>query len=195
MGGTYDLLNTVTASEGATSLAISSIPQTYNDLVIYFEACGDSSNNENMNGYIRFNDITSTTYLMQNLYSIQSGNYSSGNIDSTKVINSTYFQLYNMSTGATSPRNLEFSTYKITIPNYRRLNQGGGTQYQPMILEMNCLNTSGTGSSYSNGFGFSSWSLAAANSVQINKIEYTGNNQGFGLKAGSNIKIYGIKYS
>jgi hypothetical protein len=193
MGGTYDLLNTVTASEGATGLEISSIDQTYNDLVIYFEVCGDSSNNENMNGYIRFNDITSTDYVMQNFYSVDSGNYTTGNVKNTRVWSGTYFQLYNMSTGATSPRNLEFSTYKITIPNYRRLNVPSGTQYQPMILEMNCLNT--TGSTYSNGFGFASWSLTAANSVQINKIAYTGNNQNFGLKAGSNIKVYGIKYS
>lgn len=193
MGGTYDLLNTVTASEGATSLEISSIPQTYNDLVVYFEVCGDSSNNETMNGYIRFNDITSTDYVMQNFYAKETGSITGGQINTSKVTSSTYFQIYNMSTGASSPRNLEFSTYKITIPNYRRLNVPSGTQYQPMILEMNCLNT--TGSTYSNGFGFASWSLIAANSVQINKIAYTGNNQNFGLKAGSNIKVYGIKYS
>lgn len=192
MAGTYDLLGTATASGGAMSLGVDSIPQTYNDLVVIFEACGDNSGNENMNGYIRFNDITSSDYVMQTMYSAYTTGTTRANMYISQVGPGTYFQIYKMPTGS---GNNNWGTYKITIPNYRRLHQPSGTNYQIAILEMNCKQDDFTGVAYSNGFGWASWSLASDNSVAITKVEYTGNNQSYGLQAGASMRVYGIKNS
>ena len=192
MAGTYDLLGTATASGGAMSLGVDSIPQTYNDLVVIFEACGDDSGNENMNGYIRFNDITSSDYVMQSMYLTENAGATRSSMNVVRSAAGAYFQIYKMPTGS---GNYHWGTYKITIPNYRRLHQPSGTNYQIAILEMNCKQDDFTGVAYSNGFGWAAWSLASDNSVAINKVEYTGNNQSYGLQAGSSMRVYGIKNS
>jgi hypothetical protein len=67
MPATYDSIATTTVSgTSTTTIALTSIPSTYTDLVLVTNI--KTTNNNNGNGWIRFNSDTGTNYSQTRLY-------------------------------------------------------------------------------------------------------------------------------
>lgn len=63
MAATYDFLGETVADGNSGVLSIASIPQTHNDLVVFFEGWGVSGDAPAVtDGYLRFNNNSSTVY-------------------------------------------------------------------------------------------------------------------------------------
>ena len=133
MPATYTLISSNVLSSTAASVAFTSIPSTYTDLVIRMSAKSTATNTATYAGYYRFNSQTSNysnTYLLWS-----SGTYTPG---SGRTSNAQEIQNLQVNTSNSLFTNV-FNNTEIYIPNY------GVVQSKPSsvftVSEMN--NTAG----------------------------------------------------
>jgi len=108
MANTFELIATVTVgSGGAATMAFTSIPATYTDLLVKRSARGTASGN-NVDTKMTFNGVT-TAYTIRNVY----GDGTSAASFSDATTNYTGGE-----TNGTSTTALTFDNAEIYIPNY-----------------------------------------------------------------------------
>jgi hypothetical protein len=115
MPTTYKAIATVTVgSGGASSIAFSSIPDTYTDLLVKISARTNVSN-WNDNSIVRFNGDTGTNYSNRRL------NAEGSTVSTSSNTSQDGFYYFNFD-GSTATSNT-FCNNKMYIPNYTSSNQ------------------------------------------------------------------------
>jgi hypothetical protein len=173
MATTYTLISATTVGTATSTITLSSIPQTYTDLVLKISARGDASSLSSllMVGFNSSSINTSCTYLYSQ--------YSSGTIASGRdsAATSAGFGYFN---GATSTSNT-FGSIEIYIPDYT-----ASTTKQIGSIAMYENNAS-----QAYGWAQASFANSTAAITSINLSRLIANN----FLAGSSFYLYGIKNS
>jgi hypothetical protein len=173
MANTYTLISSNTLSATTASVTFSSIPQTYNDLVLKVSARADTVDT-NVNIYIQFNGNTTGS----NYNGLQYGYYSANN-NYNEVFNRNQMDYGLWASGANILTNM-FAANEVYIPNY--------TSSMLKVLGAQGIieNNSSSGWALMTS---SEWRQTAA-VTSILMQPYSGN-----FLAGSTFWLYGIKNS
>ncbi len=171
MANTYTAIATVTVgSGGAATMAFSSIPATYTDLLVKCSLRSDTSGTSRGLD-LTFNSNTGANYSTRYVYGY-SGGTASG---STSAATSMYAGLY----GGTSYTASTFSNIEIYIPNY------AGSTNKSVSIDSVMENNSTT-----NYIGF--WAGLWAQTTAISSIQLLGS---INFVQYSTATLYGIKNS
>jgi hypothetical protein len=181
MAATYDLLGEVTATGSSGTLSLAAIPQTHNDLVIFFSGWGLSGTNSYADGIFRVNGTTSSVYSSNQM----------------SIINNTT-QSAQEETGQTSCRILNISCdtsttypdrayFQIDINNYRKLLFSGTTKVVNFIAKQataHSLASTILGNVGTTSYGFTDNAPITSCTLTLNNAANFGN--------GSTLQVYGI---
>jgi hypothetical protein len=163
-GNTYEAIATTTLSSAAASVTLSSIPQTYTDLII---VCNLSTTSSSARGGIQLNNDGSALYSFTHL---------SGNGTSASTSRGTGTGWCDWYAGTTLPANTQISMISH-IQNYTNT-----TTYKSV------LSRAGAASNLTQA----SISLYRSTSA-ISVVSVSSLNGGFLFDAGSTFSLYGIK--
>ena len=174
MANTYTLINSTSLSSSAASVTFSSIPATYDDLLLSISARTDQAT-VGSQFYIRFNSDTSsaTTYSNTRISGDGVNTPTSGRNTSTDALRNLY-----SANGSTATSNT-FSSFELYVPSYRV------SQNKP-ISAFNVAETNAT-TAYINANALLWRDTSAITQIVI---EGQGN-----LVSGSTFWLYGIKNS
>ncbi len=168
MALTYEMVDKYTAATAQTSVTFSSIPQTYTDLVIVTNAIANVTGADLF--VVHFNgDNASNTYSLQSVYGTGTtyGTYSANN--------QVGHVIGNLSTNTSS----EYALSTFHIMNYTNT-----TTWKPFMCRSNSVSTSGIYMDLTAG----TWrSTSAITAIQLRTVN------GYQIKAGSTLTMYGIK--
>jgi hypothetical protein len=173
MANTYTLISSNTLSTTTASVTFSSIPQTYNDLVLKVSARADTVDT-NVNIYIQFNGNTTGTNYNGLLY----GYYSSAN-NYNQILNRNQMDYGLWASGANILTNM-FAANEVYIPNYT------SSMFKVLGAQGIIENNSSTGWALMTS---SLWRQTAAITTILMQ-PYSGS-----FLAGSTFWLYGIKNS
>ena len=110
MAATYELLASVTLAADASFIEFTSIPSTYDDLIILTSLKSDRANAAD-SGKITFNNVTTSTYSARILFGTGSS------VSSVSESSLSYMAVYQIATGTTATANT-FANGEMYIPNY-----------------------------------------------------------------------------
>ncbi len=169
---TYKLISSVTVgSGGASSIDLTSIPQTYTDLVIKL-----STRSTGLGNYdqieMEFNSSTASNYSARLLYGLGTGSGASVSSSAYDAVRYTGYSTTNNVTAST------FSNIQIYIPNYTSSNAKSVSV--DMVTENNTTDSLV-------GLTAGLWSLTNA----ITSIKFT-SNSGYNFTQYSTAYLYGI---
>jgi len=173
MANTYELIQSNTLSTTTASVTFSSIPQTYNDLVIKVSARADTVDT-NVNVYMQFNGNTTGSNYNGLFY----GYYSSAN-NYNEVLSRNQIDYGLWASGANILTNM-YAANELYIANYK------SDTFKVLGAQGVIENNSSTGWALTTS---SQWRGGAAIS-SILMLPYSGN-----FLAGSSFWLYGIKNS
>jgi len=177
MANTFVLISSNTLGTTAASVTFSSIPATYNDLVLQVSAKSDISGTGARNTYVEFNSDTSGIY--SNTDALATFDGSTNTTFSASFASDPY--LRNRYTTATTNPADTFNNYELYIPSYTV------SQHKPMsalgVVEQNSSQIAGVGA-HAGLYR----STAAISSIKISPE--SGN-----YVSGSSFWLYGIKNS
>lgn len=169
----YESIATVTASGSASSMTISSIPQTYSHLRVIISA-RTASTGPRLDAYLQFNGDTSTNYSYRWMYNSGSnGPYANSAINASQL-SSTYIP------GSAVTSNV-FGLFIIDIPDYASTNK-----YKTAGI-LTGWNNRGTTSENNMANVVGSWRNSTTG---INSITFA---QSGNFVSGSTMSIYGLK--
>jgi hypothetical protein len=185
MAATYDFLGETVADGNSGTLSIASIPQTHNDLVLFFEGWGVSGAAPAVtDGYLRFNNNAVNNTYSSNLKALGFNGHAK--------INNWYFN-NNYCWLPFVPLNSSANYYdryyfQMDINNYRKLLFSTTEKYINMLGKFSAAR-----GDYDNGamgtasYGFHNNDPITSVSVTLSNAAYLGN--------GSKLQIYGIANS
>lgn len=173
MANTYTLITSNTLSTTTASVTFSSIPQTYNDLVLKISARADTVDT-NVNIFMRLNGDTGANYN-----SLQYGYYTSGNNQNENFNRTNMGDNGPWAAGANILTNM-FGANEAYFSNYT------AAQFQVMATQGQVENNSSSGWAMTTSGQY----RGSAAITSILMYPYSGN-----FVAGSTFWLYGIKNS
>jgi hypothetical protein len=170
MPSTYSSIATSTASGSTSSVAFSSIPSTYTDLIVIVQYQGTA----NSGVWLQYNSDSSTNYSIVNVIGSQNTTATYANPNQPYVWTDTYYQ-------GTGTVLTDRAISKSHIMNYSNT-----TTFKTTLCRSDDVRTTGTtdGTVYS---GVSLW----RNTSAITRIDVL--SSGGNFVAGSTFTLYGIK--
>lgn len=133
MSATYELIDSTTLTSGSATVAFTSLPQTYRDLVLVTELIGDTAQ---MGGRIRLNGLNGSTDYG---YLAMSANTSSTSVNDSTA-NGIYMNFSNITTTETTSNIHTFMDY--TSSNRKHLLWECNQIYYALMGGWYCVTTS-----------------------------------------------------
>lgn len=171
MAATYKLISSTTLSSTTTSINLTSIPQTYTDIVVqgYLSQTGSGSNWDGCT--IRVNSNTGSLYGT-NFMKSDGSTQSTG---STGTTDAWYFDILTPGGGWPNP----MAGFELYIPQYTSTSD----QKVARLMGGGAMNAR-------NGINF--YSLVVGTTAAITSINFIYQSPATGFSSGSNIRLYGI---
>ena len=167
MAVTYDFIASATSNGSTTELALTSIPQTYNDLVVVL--CGNSASTSAIDQLVlKVNNNTSSEYNMQTAI----------RADGSNSFVETQFP------SMASLNEYEWGHLEIDIPGYTLSEHKAQGSYQNFISNQ----------SYGQGSGTIASGIDESPKAPITELDFT-LLSGLAFVSGSSVRLYGIKNS
>tara|TARA_R100001369_G_scaffold17549_1_gene32926 strand:+ start:1585 stop:2151 length:567 start_codon:yes stop_codon:yes gene_type:complete len=188
MTGTYELLGVASASQGASGLSVTNIPQTFDDLEVIF--CLQSTSNNPADFKIVLNNSSSSWYL-NSVFGMKNA---TGFFDTGSGQQSGWKIYGGVGNGATGLLAKSQSFVKLYIPDYTE--GGGSVGSLPFWGNMigSIITTSGGNSSYNN-ISFSSANTDNSDSFPVVSVASAQFGNSVTYQANSFMAVYGISRS
>lgn len=172
MANTYELIQSTVLGSNQSGIDFSSIPNTYDDLVLY-TSIRSTKAVKGTTAFIRFNnDSTSNAYEYKQIYGFSGG---TGGYENTG-----YNALFSQCQGTANTANI-YNCGWYYMPQYT------GSYYKAVAAE--CHYPNSTGADWQSDV----WSFGWKNTSVISSINLS--MDGDQMAAGSVVSLYGIKYT
>jgi hypothetical protein len=174
MAVTYDFIASATSNGSTTELALTSIPQTYNDLVVVL--CANSALTSAIDNLIlKANNNTSSEYNMQTAIRADGSN---SFVETQFDGELNYLNFPSM----VSANEYEWGHLEIDIPGYTLSEHKAQGNYQNFISNQ----------SYAQGSGTIASGIDESPKAPITELDFT-LTSGSAFVSGSSVRLYGIK--